>query len=94
MILTMAKLARPPHERLTAAEVRRRTQLRARRRALAARIQAVDMALARLAPPSPSNQPLSAEQFDRWFDQISDGLPELPPLPMGFSRADLYDDHD
>jgi hypothetical protein len=38
--------------------------------------------------------PPSLDQFDQWFEQISQGLSELPPLPTDFSRADLYDDHD
>jgi hypothetical protein len=33
-------------------------------------------------------------EFERWLDAMSAGLPELPPLPGDFSRADLYDDHD
>lgn len=31
---------------------------------------------------------------DRWLDELVDGLPELPPLPPGFSSKDIYADHD
>jgi hypothetical protein len=30
----------------------------------------------------------------RWVDELAAGLPELPPLPADFGRADIYDDHD
>jgi hypothetical protein len=36
--------------------------------------------------------PLAA--LDRWLDELSERLGELPPLPADFSRPDLYDDHD
>jgi hypothetical protein len=38
--------------------------------------------------------PLSDEEFDRLLDELSEGLPPLPPLPADFSRADIYADHD
>jgi hypothetical protein len=38
--------------------------------------------------------PLSDEEFDRLLDELSEGLPSLPPLPADFSRADIYADHD
>jgi hypothetical protein len=60
---------------------------------LAAGIQSVDAELAKLNP-SPRNRPPTLEQLDQWFDQLSQGLGDLPPLPADFSRADLYDDHD
>jgi hypothetical protein len=37
---------------------------------------------------------LSLEEFDRLMDEVSEGLPPLPPLPADFSRADIYADHD
>ncbi len=37
---------------------------------------------------------LSLEEFDRLLDELSEGLPPLPPLPADFSRADIYEDHD
>jgi hypothetical protein len=90
----MGKLAQPPHVHLTTADLRRRSQLRAKRRELATRIQHVDAALAKLTPPSRSARPPTPEQLDQLFDQISQGLPDLSPLPANFSRADLYEDHD
>jgi len=37
---------------------------------------------------------VSAEEFDRLLDALSEGLPSLPTLPADWSRADLYADHD
>lgn len=31
---------------------------------------------------------------DRWLDGLTEGLPELPPLPRDFSTKDIYADHD
>lgn len=90
----MGKLARPARARLTAADIRRRKQLRAKRRDLTARIQKVDAALAKLTPPSASNSPPTPEQLDQWFEQMGAGLPELPPLAADISRADIYDNLD
>jgi hypothetical protein len=36
---------------------------------------------------------LTDSEFDRLLDELSDG-PQLPHLPMDFSRADIYSDHD
>jgi hypothetical protein len=36
---------------------------------------------------------LTDPEFDRLLDELSDG-PRLPHLPMDFSRADIYADHD
>lgn len=36
----------------------------------------------------------SLEELDRLLDEVSEGLPSLPPLPADFSRADVYADHD
>jgi hypothetical protein len=41
-----------------------------------------------LLPPD-----LSLEEFDRHLDELAAG-PKLPHLPDGFSRADIYADHD
>lgn len=32
--------------------------------------------------------------FDRWLDEISDGLPLLPRLPRQLTREDIYGEHD
>ena len=42
----------------------------------------------------PSTPPLDPAEFDRQLDELSRGLPPLPPLPADFSRADLYADHE
>lgn len=92
--LDMRKLARPPKAPLTPADRRRRiVQLRAKRRELASRIQHLDAEMSELAPGS-TPTPASPEQLDQWFEQMSEGLAKLPPLPADFSRGDLYDDHD
>ena len=39
--------------------------------------------------------PLAAvHHADRWLDELSDGLGNLPPLPHDFSTKDVYADHD
>jgi len=38
-----------------------------------------------------ASSPLSAEEIDRQFDELS---LDVPPLPADFSRADIYLDHD
>jgi hypothetical protein len=40
-----------------------------------------------------SGRELTDSEFDRLLDELSDG-PRLPHLPMDFSRADIYSDHD
>jgi hypothetical protein len=42
---------------------------------------------------SPSRQPLTAEEFQRLLDELSEPA-SLPELPDDFSRADIYSDHD
>ncbi len=36
----------------------------------------------------------SPEEFERQLDELSAGLPPLPPLPADFARADAYGEHD
>jgi len=36
----------------------------------------------------------SPAEFDRLIDELSEGLPPLPTLPVAWSRAQLYADHD
>lgn len=31
---------------------------------------------------------------NRWLDELTEGLPELPPLPQDFSTRDIYAEHD
>jgi len=70
------------------------SRLKGERRKLAARLEIVDVEIARLSEAASAKNPPSAEAVDQWFDELSRGLPDLPPLPGDFSRADLYDDHD
>ena len=35
-----------------------------------------------------------AEEIFRRLEELSAGLPPLPPLPRDFSRADIYGEHD
>jgi len=37
---------------------------------------------------------LTQAEFRQWLADLSAGMPQLPPIPADFSRADLYDDHD
>lgn len=43
---------------------------------------------------SPTDQPLSAADFDHWLDELSAGLGPLSSLPAHWSRADVYGEHD
>ncbi len=79
----MNKLNGRNHQRLTT--------LRGERRKLAARLAKIDTEISKLEPNQPN--PTSAD-VDHWLDELTEGLPELPPLPPDFSRADLYNDHD
>ncbi len=45
------------------------------------------------ATPTDQGQRLTDSEFDRLLDELSDG-PRLPDLPIDFSRADIYADHD
>jgi hypothetical protein len=46
------------------------------------------------SPLLSGDKELSLDEFDRLLDELAVGLPPLPPLPVDFSRADLYADHD
>jgi hypothetical protein len=41
-----------------------------------------------------ADKELSLDEVDRLLDELSEGLPPLPALPIDFSRDDLYADHD
>lgn len=41
-----------------------------------------------------SSMELTTEEFDVLLQQASEGGPVLPPLPVDFSRADIYAGHD
>jgi hypothetical protein len=67
-------------------------RLRGERRNLAMRLAKLDAEIEkqdRAGDPVPT-----PAQLERWFEDLSAGLDDLPPLPADFSRADLYDDHD
>ncbi len=66
-------------------------RLRAERRKIAAQLARVDKQILKLTPSK--SEASSLEEFDRWIDDLTAGLDQLPPLPADFSRADFYDDH-
>jgi len=39
------------------------------------------------------SSPQDPDEFERGLDELSEGLPGLPPLPADFSRADIYGEH-
>lgn len=41
-----------------------------------------------------SNGPVAFADADAWLDELSEGLPELAPLPSDFATRDIYADHD
>jgi hypothetical protein len=90
----MGKLAEHPHSRRPPDERQKADRLRNERRKLAARLQKVDAELAKLGGSHHPDRAPTALELERWFSDLSAGLPELPPLPTDFSRADIYDDHD
>jgi len=74
---------------LTATEIAR---LKRERQRLSSRLNMVDAKLGTWKRSK--RRPPTSEEVDRWLDELSAGLPDLPSLPRDFSRADLYDDHD
>jgi hypothetical protein len=47
------------------------------------------------APPTDQWRQLTDTEFDRLLDELSPGPGlRLSPLPVDFSRADIYSDHD
>jgi hypothetical protein len=69
-------------------------RLRRERQQLVVRLARVNAALTKVLRAKDGGKAASASQVDRWLEQLSAGLPDLPALPADFSRADLYDDHD
>jgi hypothetical protein len=47
-----------------------------------------------LGPMRRSPHDLSAAEFEQWLLDLPAGMPDVPPLPDDFSRADIYNDHD
>jgi hypothetical protein len=52
----------------------------------------LDRELSKLSPTE--KRAPSVEVLDRWLDELSDAVEDLPSLPADFARADLYNDHD
>jgi hypothetical protein len=75
----MRKVAEQPLMRRPPDQRQRVNKLQGERRKLTAR---------------PHNRVPTAQELERWLNDLTEGLPELPPLPADFSRADIYDDHD
>jgi len=90
----MRKAAQRPETRRNGnGDAHRLQRLRRERADLTARLSVIEAKLSKLASAAGVARS-SAESFDRWLDDLTAGLPQLPPLPANFSRADLYDDHD
>jgi len=67
-------------------------RLKRERKRLSSRLHLVDTKLGTLERQKQKTP--KPQEVDRWLDQLSAGLPDLPPLPQDWSRADIYDDHD
>jgi hypothetical protein len=70
----------------------RLTRLQDEQRRLAVRMTKLESEIEKLS--ALGKRRATGEEIDRWMDALSQGIGELPPLPMDFSRADLYEDHD
>jgi hypothetical protein len=90
----MRKVAEQPLMRRPPDQRQRVNKLQGERRKLTARLQKVNAELSRLEGSRPHNRVPTAQELERWLNDLTEGLPDLPPLPADFSRADIYDDHD
>lgn len=90
----MAKLFEQPRGVRQQETGQQLSRLRGERRKLSARLAKLDKRIAGLSPARATPKAPDLADLDRWLDQLAEGLPDLPPLPADFSRADLYDDHD
>jgi hypothetical protein len=61
-------------------------RLRTQRQKLSTKLARLDTEISKLAASARAPAP---EQFDRWLDELTAGLGDLPALPADFSRADL-----
>ncbi len=81
-------------ERARALSKRRLNHLKNERRKLTARMQKLDAQLAKLGKSRQPGRLPTPQDLEHWFDELGQGMPPVSPLPAGFSRADIYDDHD
>ena len=88
-MLGMIKTVAQPHTPVKNQAVL--SHLRWKRRELTRQMARVEAQIIKLQP---GRKPVSVAQLERLLEELSAGLPNLPPLPHDFSRADLYDDHD
>lgn len=42
----------------------------------------------------PQSESMSLAEIDQILDELSEGTEHIPPLPLNFSREDIYFDHD
>ncbi|HUO09927.1 MAG TPA: hypothetical protein VM008_16605 [Phycisphaerae bacterium] len=84
--------------RYSLSHVRPRTsklsQLVKRRRQLASQLEKLEGQIAALGASGSKAKAISAATLDRILDELAQGKPPLKSLPVDFSRADIYDDHD
>ena len=90
----MGKLSENPQYLHGTIAKRQFHRLRDERRKLSGRLAKLDRRIAKLAPAPKDKKAPNSTALNRWLDELSEGLDHLPALPAGFSRADLYDDHD
>jgi hypothetical protein len=80
------------HSRKRPRESQHLSQLLRRREQLVRQLDKMDATISRIEETG--GKKVSLRVVDRWLDQLTAGLPNLPALPADFSRADIYDDHD
>jgi hypothetical protein len=68
------------------------THLLREKRELSVRLKKVDARISRMK--TGKSAPVPTAKLDHWLNDLTKGLPDLPPLPKDFSRADIYDEHD
>lgn len=93
-IAGMRKLAEKPRKLHRPNAKREVLRLRDERRKLSGQLAGIEMQLAKLAPGSKDKKAPSPAILNRWLEELSEGLDDLPALPADFSRAEIYDDHD
>ena len=84
--MTLIEVDRETADRLTANAVAKGLTLAAYLRAFAAAIGS--------APAAPENGAGAIQEFDRLLDELAAAPSAAPSLPIDFSRADAYREHD